>query len=163
MNPDYAYYKPLIEQAAATHGLNPVLVAAVCQTESSFRTDAFRHEQQFWVRYMAKNPKYSHLNPRRYSSSYSLGQVMWVVAVEEGLDPKLPPEHLFIPEVGLEYACRKLKKCLTWAKQFGAGEKDTILAALAGYNGGCNSSQAPPNPRNIKYALKVWTALQALA
>ena len=162
MNPEYLRYRPLIEVAAHQHGLEAPLVAAVCQTESAFRTDAFRHEPQFYARYMAKNAKYKDLHPRRYSSSYGLMQVMWVVAVEDGFDPARPPEHLFIPDLGLTFGCRRLKRCLTWAQQFEASEKDRLLSGLAAYNGGANSSQAPPNPRNIKYALRVWQHLQAL-
>ena len=161
-NPEYLPYKPLIEAVAAKHSLGGPLVAAVCRTESNFRTDAFRHEPQFWRRYMAKNPVYKSLHPRRYSSSYGLMQPMWVVAVENGLDRTLPPEHLFVPDIGLEFGCRRLKRCVAWAQQFGASEKDTLISALAAYNGGANSSQAPPNPRNIKYALRVWQHLQEL-
>ena len=162
MSPEYKYYKTVITAAAEAQGLDPILVGAVAQTESSCRTDAFRHEPQFWLRYMKPSPKYAHLNPRRYSSSYGLMQPMWVVAVEEGFDPSLPPEHLFVPELSLEYGCKRLKKCLEWADGHSGTAKDRLLSGLAAYNGGRNSAQAPPNPRNIKYALKVWSYVQEL-
>ena len=163
MSPDYAHYKPLIETIAIVQGLDALLIAAVVQTESSFRADAFSHEPQFWARYMKPSPKYAHLHPRRYSSSYGLMQPMWVVAVEEGFSPALPPEHLFVPELSLEYGCKRLKRCLEWAATFGANEKDTLLSGLSAYNGGRNSAQRPPNPRNIKYALRVWQHLTDVA
>ena len=162
MSPESKYYRAVIEAAAARHALSPALVMAVVQTESSFRADAFRHEPQFWIRYMQKNPLYKDLNPRRYASSYGLAQPLWVVAVEEGFDAALPPEHLFVPETGLEFGCRRLKRCLDWAAAFGASEKDTLLSACAAYNGGRNSAQQPPAPRNIKYSLTVWKHLQEL-
>ncbi len=108
MNPDYNYYKPFVETAAESFDLNPLLVASVVQTESNFRADAFRHEPQFWARYMKPSQEYKSLNPRRYSSSYGLMQPMWVVAVEEGLDRDLPPEVLFQPEQSLYYGCKRL-------------------------------------------------------
>ena len=162
MNTEYLQYKPLIETVATRHNLNPLVVGAVVWTESSFKADAFRHEPQFWVRYMKPSAKYQHLHPRRYASSYGLLQPMWVVAVEEGLDPTKPPETLFVPEESLEYGCRRLARCLAWASAFGAPDKDTILSGLAAYNGGRNSAQAPPNPKNIKYSLRVWQYIQEL-
>lgn len=154
----------MVNDVAVKQGLLPLIVAAVCQTESNYRADAFRHEPQFWLRYMAKNPAYAALHPRRYSSSYGLMQVMWVAAVEDGHDATLPPESLFVPEVGLVAGCRRLKRCIDWARQFRTvSDKDRLLGALAAYNGGMNSSQAPPNPRNIKYALRVWQHLQELS
>ena len=157
MNTEFGRYRPLIEAVATQHGLPPLLVAAVAQRESAFKADAFRHEPQFWVRYMKSSPQYHHLHPRRYASSYGLMQPMWVVAVEEGLDQARPPEVLFVPEESLEYGCRRLRKCLDWAKQFvGASEKEALLSGLAAYNGGRNAANKPPNPRNIAYALRVW-------
>lgn len=163
MNPDYTYYRPLISNVAVRTQLDPSLVAAVVWTESNFRADAFRHEPQFWKRYMATSPAYKHLHPRRYSSSYGLMQPMWVTAVEEGFDPNRPPEDLFSPELSLTYGCKRLRGCLNWAMKFQAPEKDALLAGLAAYNGGRNSANAPPNPRNIKYALRVWQHLTELA
>jgi len=163
MSPDYQYYKPLLEPVAEEFGIPQIVLAAVVQAESSFRADAFRHEPQFWVRYMKKNDLYKDLNPRRYSSSYGLMQPMWVVAVEEGLDPEMPPEVLFQPEQSLYYGAKRLAGCLQWATTYDANEKDTLLSGLAAYNGGRNSSQAPPNPRNVKYALRVWKYMEELS
>ena len=163
MSPEYKHYASVIADTATRHSLEPILIAAIAQTESSCRADAFRHEPGFWKRYMAKSAQYAHLNPRRYSSSYGLMQPMWLVAIEEGLDPALPPETLFIPEQSLEFGCRRFAKCLAWAQRFGAPEKDMLLSALAAYNGGRNASNAPPNPRNIKYALKAWSYVEELA
>ena len=163
MSPDLKHFKAAIEAISTAQGVEWCLMAAVVQAESGFRADAFRHEPAFWARYMKKTPQYGGLNPRRYASSYGLAQVMWVVAVEEGFDATLPPEHLFVPELSLDYGCKRLKRCLDWASKFvDATEKGRLLSALAAYNGGRNSAQTPPNPRNIKYALRVWGFLQEL-
>jgi soluble lytic murein transglycosylase-like protein len=141
-------YRGLIEVAAHAHGLDPNLVEAVCLTESSGRTDAFRFEPAFWNRYLKDNPKYHGSIPRRVSSSYGLMQVMFPVARELGFVDD--PEDLFKPHVGLYYGCKKLSALLRWSD----GDVDRALEA---YNGGKGSVGSPATRR---YVLKVrdWLA-----
>ena len=97
----------MIEQMAAEHGLDPVLVAAIVSVESSGNTDAFRFEPKFWSRYLSKLPEYEGKNPRRFASSYGLMQVMHRTVMEDGFDGV--PEELFIPEIGLWWGCNQLR------------------------------------------------------
>lgn len=149
------WYRPDVQLQAERHDLDPLLVEAVCLTESSGLTTAYRFEPLFWERYLKHNPAYDGANPRRVSASYGLMQCMFPTAVEFGMTPTEPPEYLFVPLIGLDYGCRVLKERLEWAK----GDMESALAA---YNGGKtrdNSPDARPK-RNQPYVNKVliWLA-----
>ena len=163
MNAEYQQYQPLINTAADAHGLDAILLAALVWTESNFKADAFHHEPQVWSRTMKPSAHYGHLSPRRYSSRYGLTQLLWLTAVESGLDPAAPPETLFIPEISLDYGGRHLRACLDWAATFPGTDKERLLSAVAAFREGRNGAQAPPNPRNIAYSLRVWQHMQELA
>ena len=136
----YRFYKPLIDAAAHTHGLDPVLVAALVWHESAFNTDAFRHEPAFWNRYLKHNPTYRHLNPRRVSSSYGLMQVMYCRLLEDRIpaNDQWAPELLFVPENGLDIGCAFFAELLAWATALEPYPHRTTpeFVALAAYNGG---------------------------
>lgn len=97
------------------HGLNPSLVEAVISVESGGDTWASRFEPG-WKWYL--NPiKWAKITRRskatevvHQATSWGLMQIMGTVAREEGYKGSLPA--LCIPERGLEYGCRKLKKLL---------------------------------------------------
>ena len=162
LHPELKFYHADIDAAATGAGLDPSLVAAVCLTESSGYTAAYRYEPLFWARYhLAENPAYTGRNPRRWSASYGLMQILATTAKEAGHVGL--PEALFQPEIGLRYGCGHLAKCLAWASQFKASDRDTLIAALAAYNGGRSSAQKPPNPRNIAYSLRVLKHLEKMA
>lgn len=153
-------YRGAIEAAAVAHNISPDLVEAVVLTESSAQTDAFREEPAFFAKYQAPKPEWSFArsNPRRYGSSYGLLQIMFAVAVEVGFRKSDPPEQLFIPEIGLEYGCRKLAELLHWAQLKGPTMDPDIQlrAALAAYNGGHLQNEPDFVPdRNAAYAEKV--------
>lgn len=140
-------WMPLIEAAAARHGLDPILVAALVQQESagpytlpdgSANPYAIRVERGFWRRYgramiaWAKRSKSKNddrwMNyPDIAASSFGLCQVMYQVGLERGMDLKFPTE-LCDPEIGLEAGCRHLAWCL---KQ----RQGRTEAALIRYNG----------------------------
>ncbi len=134
----FRFYKNMIAEQAAMHGLPAPLVAAVCWKESSFMANAFRFEPNFWNRYLKLNPLYRDLNPMRVSSSYGLMQVMYARVLEDNLkdNDALPPEHLFVPEMGLRTGCAFLAELLAWARKQGATGDLVVMAALAAYNGG---------------------------
>ncbi len=162
--PGLRFHWGAIQAAAKAHGLDPLLVAAVVVQESAANTDAFRHERLFWNRYLKRKPEWANLNPRRVSSSYGLMQVMFPVAQERGLAKTVPPESLFLPELGLEYGCRHLRYMMDKVDAHSplAPGTDRLRAALASYNGGFQ----PPNalrPDTRAYAdsvLKRYAALQ---
>lgn len=148
-------YRAEIEAAAAEHGLDADLVSAVVEQESNGWASAFRHEPEFWDKYLAKSPIWSHRNPREVSSSYGLMQTMHVVAVEHGFTGQ--PWELFAPTVSLEFGCRVLAKLMTWARGqytgLAGGEQAAVTrSALAAFNGG-RGGNGPNGPlRNREYA-----------
>jgi soluble lytic murein transglycosylase-like protein len=135
--------RSLIVQVAGVYTLNPDLVEAIIIHESAGVTSAIRYEQGFWVKYMAKDPRFLQSDPHRVSSSYGLMQVMYVVALEVGFTSP-DPEYLFVPSIGLDTGCKKLKQLLDWAQGVEA-------QALAAYNGGKGANSKPPY-RNQVYA-----------
>lgn len=128
-------YRAEVHAIASRHGLDPDLVHAVCLVESSGRTDAFRYESGFWLKYLAGKPEYDGAIPRRVSSSYGLMQCMYTTALQFGYPKGDPPEYLFVPVIGIEYGCRTLAHYLKWAK-------GDVRKALACYNGGPGNWQA---------------------
>lgn len=121
------YYREEIDVAARAHGLDPDLVAAIVEQESSGWASAFRYEPDFWTKYLKNHPKWKASNPREVSASYGLMQTMMPVAVEHGYTGD--PWGLFDPRVSLEFGCRVLAKLMTWANQ-------NVTLALGGYNAG---------------------------
>lgn len=143
-------YRRQIEAAAAAHGLDADLVEAVVLVESSGQTDSFRFERGFWDLYLKGKEPYATQIPRRVSSSYGLMQCMFAVAVEMGF--KDEPERLFVPEIGLEYGCRKLAAELKWAN-------GDVMKALGSYNAGRGGYASAPGRT---YAGKVTETLKGL-
>jgi soluble lytic murein transglycosylase-like protein len=112
---------------ATKYGLDPLIVAAVCEQESGWEPGAVRFEPAFLRRYIAP------LNLDMFESfnratSWGLCQVMGQVAIELGFRGDLTA--LRDPDTGLDYGCRKLQKCFAVH-----GEPETSLLA---YNGGGN-------------------------
>lgn len=142
-------YRKEIEAAAEKHGLQPVLVEAQVLVESSGNPKAYRYEPGFWKTYMAGKPEWAGADPKVVSASYGLMQIMYVVALEMGLDKSLPPSVLFDVETNLEYGCRKLASLMKWSK-------GNVMQALAAYNGGKGGNTTPPF-RNMPYVVKVLT------
>lgn len=159
-----------IQAAAAKYALDPILVEAVVVQESAGNCDAFRFEKDFWNRLMKPQAKYRGLNPRRYSSSYGLMQIMWAVATERGWSPDLPPELLFVPETALDYGCRQLRHLFDllptkMAGPVAASSAELTAGVLASYNGGWGGN-VPGNGRllrNQAYASQVLAKYAQLA
>ena len=157
-------YRKEIAVAAQEFGLDPRLVEAIVLTESAGNTDAFRFEPNFYNRYIKPYKLYLGQNPRRISSSYGLMQIMLPVAHERGFPPTDPPEHLFVPEIGLHYGCKHLRLLFDWAKDFAVSEDQQRNAVLASYNGGRGGNRPTDTPlRNMAYVRKVSASLATLA
>ena len=148
------WYRAEATAIADRHQLDPDLVVTVCLVESAGKTHAYRFEPNFWLRYMAGKPQWDGANPERVSASYGLMQVLYVVALEQGFSRDEAPEHLFVPVVGLEYGCRKLREVLEWS----GGD---VPAALAAYNGGKTADNGPAveEKRNQRYVDKALAQL----
>lgn len=149
---DKFWYDSEVKISAKAFDLEPELVTAIVMVESAGRTNAYRYEPNFWLRYMANKPEYAGGNPYRLSASYGLMQVMYATAHFHGFEAC--PEVLFQPAMGLTYGCKHLRKLLN--------ECDgDVEMALAQYNGGKSGNTAPPF-RNAGYVLKVMKTYHAL-
>jgi soluble lytic murein transglycosylase-like protein len=119
----------VIRKMAEDHGLDPALVAAVVEQESSWIATAKRYEASFesWLRKRVAGLTDDEYRSR--STSWGLMQVMGQTAVEQGFSGEHSEMHS--PLVGIEQGCIKLKKCLNIA----GGD---VRKALLCYNGGGN-------------------------
>lgn len=123
----------LARRAAAAQSLDPALVCAVVEQESSWNPWAMRFEPLFFAKYVASlytNNKISASEAYARGFSWGLMQVMGQVAREAGFDP-LFLSTLCDPEYGLATGCKVLRKKLE------AAAGDTTRALLA-WNGGAN-------------------------
>ena|SRR5271156_1560058 len=120
----------LLEKAktiAAEYSLDPVLICAIIEQESSWRPWAVRFEPAFHTRYvvpLSLTPTEAHAR----SFSYGLMQVMGQVAREQGCKFEFLTE-LCKPEESIRQGCIKLKKCFDRAN-------GDVTQALLCYNGG---------------------------
>ena len=121
--------------AAHTHDLDPSLVCAVIEQESSWNPWAMRYEPAFFTKYVASlytNNKVSASEAYARGFSWGLMQVMGQVARENGFADRFL-SGLCDPAIGIELGCRVLRKKLDCAKG------DTAQALLA-WNGGSNKN-----------------------
>jgi soluble lytic murein transglycosylase-like protein len=123
----------LARKAAASNSLDPSLVCAIVEQESSWNPWAIRYEPVFFAKYVAPlytNNKVSASEAYARGFSWGLMQVMGQVARENGYtEPFL--SSLCDPADALEIGCRVLRK------KFEAAAGETTRALLA-WNGGCN-------------------------
>lgn len=120
----------LVTKWAQKYGLDPYLVCAVCEQESSWNPFAIRFEPLFEARYIKPAiPTAPTTRQLTEAVSFGLMQVMGGVAMECGWAGKFLTE-LCDPDTGVDYGCRKLAKCF-------ALKPDPEQALLA-YNGGGN-------------------------
>ena len=123
----------LARAAASKHSLDPALVCAVIEQESSWDAHAIRYEPGFRARYVAPLGLPPTEEVAR-SISWGLMQVMGQVAREHGFGGKFL-SALCDPAAGLDIGCAALAAKLATA----AGD---IPKALALWNGGANPSYA---------------------
>lgn len=120
--------KAIAAKYAQAHLLDPALVAAVCEQESSWNPFAVRFEPGFLGRYVKPvDPRSPSTLEVTKACSFGLMQVMGLTAVELGWQGKFLTE-LCDPETGMEFGCRKLRQCFT--------RFTDVSAALLAYNGG---------------------------
>jgi soluble lytic murein transglycosylase-like protein len=129
------YYQDAVEKASSNFGVDPFLIEAVIQQESSGNADAFRHEPGFYLRYLKNNPEFKGQNPRRISSSYGLMQLMYTTARELGFTGA--PEDLFDINLNVNLGTKLLKKLLDKYK----GDVEKALMAYNGGHGGVGKAQ----------------------
>jgi soluble lytic murein transglycosylase-like protein len=126
---------PLARDAAARHQLDPALVCAVCEQESSWDPWAIRYERGFWEKYVEplwmKAAIRSLTEAQARAFSWGLMQVMGQIAREHGFAGASLAE-LCDPAVGLELGCRVLAGKI-------AAAAGNVTRALLLYNGGANT------------------------
>lgn len=133
-------FKPIIEEVAKRHDLDPTLVAAVAWQESAFKPYAFRVEPAYWRRYGDKIKALARGTLSRSDdrwtqygdvagASYGLMQTMYSTAVHEAKIEVEYPTELCDPSISLEAGCRILKRNL-------AAAGGSVRRALLRYNGG---------------------------
>lgn len=131
--------KALASKYATKWNIDPVLLCALVEHESSWNPWAVRFEPAFESRYVKPvNPAMPTTLELTKAMSFGLGQIMGEVAIELGFQGRFMTE-LCDPDTGLEFAARKLHRCLTIhqpVKQ-NDGSFDYGLALLA-YNGGAD-------------------------
>ena len=127
----------LARKAALVHGLDPALVCAVVEQESSWNPWAMRYEPAFFAKYVASlytNNKVSATEAYARGFSWGLMQVMGQVARENGFTEAFL-SALCDPANGIEIGCRVLKRKLDAM----AGD---VVRGLLAWNGGGNPSYA---------------------
>jgi soluble lytic murein transglycosylase-like protein len=118
----------LAKAVAGTFNLDPSLVCAICEQESSWNPGATRFEPAFYARYEA-NLDLDDLEKRDRSTSWGLMQIMGETARSIGFNMNM--NFLLTPESNLAWGCRFLETRLQHAHY------DTEKALLL-WNGGGN-------------------------
>jgi soluble lytic murein transglycosylase-like protein len=127
----------LAQRYASAHSLDPALVCAVIEQESSWNPWAMRYEPAFFAKYVAPlytNNKVSATEAYARGFSWGLMQVMGQVAREFGCDAPFL-SALCDPEQGIAIGCKVLRR------KFDSMAGDTTRALLA-WNGGGNPAYA---------------------
>lgn len=121
----------LAKKWGTKYGLDPLIVCAVIEQESSWNPWAIRFEPAFEERYIKPAlPAAPSTRELTEAMSFGLMQVMGLVAIGFGWRGSFLSE-LCDPDVGVDFGCRKLQKCFA---VHGDAE-----ASLLSYNGGGNA------------------------
>jgi soluble lytic murein transglycosylase-like protein len=146
------------------HDIDPKLLRAIVQVESSARPYASRYEPQT-TRYIRDAYQYARVagvtaetENSHQQTSWGLMQVMGFTAREMGFEGNLP--ELCMPENGIDYGARYLKKLQERYGKPGTLEWDERV--VASYNAGSPRKGADGKFVNDSYLKKVWSAYQAV-
>jgi hypothetical protein len=136
---------------ATQHGLPPEIICGMLERESTDSEWAIRYEPGFLAKYVMPQYNQGKIDlTETYTRAMSWGplQIMGETAREFGFTGKYLSQ-LCDPPVGIEFACRKLAKCLKDA----GGD---MLGALERYNGGNNAQYgAEVTALSLPYAQQV--------
>jgi len=147
----------LINDVATTHGVDPLVIAAIVSVESSGETCATRYEPHYrWTidpePFAKSNRVTIQTEMTQQKTSWGLMQVMGAVAREYDFKGHLV--ELCSPKVGLEYGVKHFKNYLDKY----SSEDDAISA----YNQGSNKLTSTGKYRNQHYVDKVKSRVQYL-
>jgi soluble lytic murein transglycosylase-like protein len=119
----------LVHATAGRHNLNPALVCAVIEQESSWNPWAIRYEAAFRDRYVVPL-RLQEAEEIARSTSWGLMQVMGQVAREYGFTGNFLAE-LCSPNIGVDFGCLVLSDKLAKAR-------GDVAKGLSLWNGGGN-------------------------
>ena len=128
---------------ASAHSLDPALVCAVIEQESSWNPFAMRYEPAFFAKYVAPlytNNKVSASEAYARGFSWGLMQVMGQVAREFGFDAPFL-SALCDPEQGIAIGCKVLRRKFD-AMACLPGQAGDVTRGLLAWNGGGNPAYA---------------------
>lgn len=118
---------------AAKYLLDPAVVCAIAEQESSWNPWAIRFEPAFERRYIHPTlPEAPTTLELTKAMSFGLMQIMGETAIEFGFARPFLSE-LCDPDVGMDFGCRKFNRCCDQ-------HPGNIEAALLAYNGGSNAA-----------------------
>lgn len=127
----------LINKWAVKYALEPALVCAVCEQESSWNQWAVRYEPLFFSHYiqpmLSNNTVHTITEATLRATSFSYMQTMGQVAREMGFNGQFLTQ-LFDPETGLDIGCKVLRHKLDAAS--------SVEGGLQLYNGGGDPNYA---------------------
>jgi soluble lytic murein transglycosylase-like protein len=123
----------MAKASAATQGLDPALVCAVIEQESSWNTWAVRYEPGFYEKYIVKQQLKDDTEAHARTISWGLMQLMGEVAREEHYTGPLP--KLCDPQTGIDAGLIHLERMLKLAP-------GDVHAGLQHWNGGGNPNYA---------------------
>lgn len=145
-----AAHATTINEIAREYGLDPRLVFAIVQVESSNRSNVARYEDHWrWFVDTSEHAKRlgitnaTELQLQKFS--YGLMQIMGGTARELGYNGFLP--ELCVPQVGVRWGCIYLKKLID--------KYETQDEAVAAYNAGSPRRTESGEFENERYVRKV--------
>lgn len=129
---DQAQLVALAIQTAHAYQLDPRVVCAVCEQESSWNPYAIRFEPGFLKKYVEPLNLPSQTDAMARSTSWGIMQVMGQVAREFGFKGQYLT-MLCDPTAGLDIGCKVLRSKL-------AGHPQSLASGLLAWNGGGSAS-----------------------
>ena len=137
----------ICQEVAPKYDLDPLLVLAVIEQESMYSPKIPRLENDYYRKYVHRNPQLAHLSPvtkTLFASSYGLGQMMGLSLFEVGAIPTV----VYDVQVFLWFVdyCENVRLQIETACQWLVAKKrigvtHSVVDMLRRYNG---SSEYPP-------------------
>ncbi len=153
------HLEQIAEQEARRWKLNPAVVKAVIQVESSWNPRARRYESGKDAREGNKRDD----GEWEINASWGLMQIMGYTARQLGFPRQWPFDLLYSPELNIYLGCKLLRLLLDRVERVARMNALSPLAvALARYNGGPRGNPRKDGTlRNQHYVNKVFKAMEA--
>ena len=122
----------VVRSAAMDYQLDPSLMMALVEHESSWNPYAVRYEPSFYQNYISHMNGLTPTEMQLRACSFGLCQVMGQLAREQGFDGRFLTE-LCDPALSVKHGCIKVKKSMEQAH-------GNLQDALLRYNGGSDTT-----------------------